>query len=71
VLCRCGHELGPAGSWKAGAARRVIDPAVHRRQVQLHEEMEIREYACPACGRLLESAVARIEDPDLVTAVLR
>jgi N-methylhydantoinase B len=70
MSCRCGEPLGTVAGWKAAAARRVVDAADHGVAVRLHEELELREHACPGCGALLESEVARIGAPDLVSIEL-
>ncbi|MFI1164496.1 hydantoinase B/oxoprolinase family protein [Streptomyces sp. NPDC020801] len=70
VVCRCGHDLGAGPDWKSGAASRVVPPQDHGPFIVLHHDLEIREHACPACGTLLESEVARHDAPNLVTAEL-
>lgn len=70
VRCRCGHALGQGPDWKPGAARRVVAPESHGPLITLHAELELREYACPACGTLLESEVARRGSAGLITAEL-
>jgi N-methylhydantoinase B len=70
VVCRCGHELGEGPDWKSGAASRVVPPENHGPFIVLHRELEIREHACPACGTLLESEVARHGAANLITAEL-
>lgn len=68
ILCRCGRSLsGPAGDWKHGALERTVVPLEHGPHVIVREELEIREHVCPSCGTLLESEVARVGEPDLVT----
>ncbi|BDH55438.1 hydantoinase B/oxoprolinase family protein [Tsukamurella sp. PLM1] len=71
VHCGCGARLGDAGNWLAGTARRVADPGDHGPYLRLHEGLELREYACPGCGTLLDTAVARIGATDLQTIELR
>lgn len=68
--CGCGHSFGAGPGWKANAAIRVVDEATHGPLLRLHEELELREYVCPGCGSLLESEVARVGAPPLVTAEL-
>ena len=70
MSCRCGEPLGDVAAWKTAAVRRIVDPADHGASVRLHVELEIREHACPGCGALLESEVARIGAPDLVSMEL-
>jgi len=66
VYTRDGAELGTPENWVSGAVRRIVDPTTHGPYIRLHEELELREYACPRSGRLLWSAVARKGDGDLV-----
>jgi N-methylhydantoinase B len=70
VLCSCGRDLGYGPDWKTAACTRVVDPASHGPMIRLHDELELREHSCPACGRLLESNVSRIGSPDLTTSEL-
>jgi N-methylhydantoinase B len=70
VSCRCGERLGSLVDWKAGAVRRIAAPSDHGTILALHQELELREHACPGCGSLLESEVARIGAPDLVSIEL-
>ncbi|NMO02016.1 hydantoinase B/oxoprolinase family protein [Gordonia sp. TBRC 11910] len=71
VHCRCGAALGPSNDWLAGTVRRVVDPLGHGSFLRLHEGLELREYACPGCGTLLDSAVARPGAADTLTIELR
>jgi N-methylhydantoinase B len=70
IACRCGEPLGTGGAWKSAAVRRIVDAGEHGRSIRLHEELELREHACPGCGALLESEVARRAAPDLVSIEL-
>lgn len=70
VFCRCGECLGGLSDWKAGATRSIADPHDHAVMLELHDQLELREHACPGCGALLESEVARIGAPDLVSIQL-
>jgi N-methylhydantoinase B len=70
VQCRCGFSFGPGPDWKPAAASRVVDPHEHGSLVKLHVELELREHSCPSCGTLLESEIARIGAPNLVTIEL-
>ena len=66
VRCRCGHQFGPAKeNWKTHAAQRVVPPAAAGPLVKLHNELEMREYACPNCGTLHSVDIAYKEDPPL------
>lgn len=70
VACRCGHRLAAGPDWKTRASVRTVPPSDHGPWIVLHPELELREYACPACGTLLESEIARPDAPGLVTAEL-
>ncbi|HVT69661.1 MAG TPA: hydantoinase B/oxoprolinase family protein [Trebonia sp.] len=70
VWCDCGLQLSTGPAWKEAAVSRVVDPASHGPLIRLHERLELREHSCPGCGTLLESEVAVIGEPDLVTAEL-
>lgn len=72
LSCRCGQALGPAdGDWKSALATRVVGAAAHGSHLRLHEDLELREHACPSCGTLLESEVARQGTPNLQSIQLR
>ena len=70
VLCNCGHDLGAGPDWKTAAHRRTVPAQAHGPLVRLHEELELREYVCPGCARLLESNVSRTGAADLITSEL-
>lgn len=62
-VCQCGRTLAPAAeNWKLSMATRITR-AEHRQTVTLHEQLEMREYACQSCGTLHGVEVARIGDP--------
>jgi N-methylhydantoinase B len=65
VACACGHVLSTvAEPWRAGACeQRSTDVSAFSRSTRLNEMLEIREYACPACGVLLSTDVARVGSP--------
>jgi N-methylhydantoinase B len=73
--CRCGHVLGSAeASFKhlAALARfpvQRIGPDVNPHKVN-GARFELREFYCPGCFTLLETEIARPEDPVLEDAVL-
>ena len=71
VACTCGSRLGPSDDWLSGTVRRVVAPRSHGDYLRLHEGLELREYACPTCGTLLDAAVARIGAADVLTIELR
>ncbi len=71
VACTCGARLGPSDYWLSGTVRRVVAPRSHGDYLRLHEGLELREYACPTCGTLLDAAVARIGAADMLTIELR
>jgi N-methylhydantoinase B len=69
--CRCGFDLGPVdGNFKDRARTRVVAPGEHGPRIRLHEELELREHCCPACATLLESEVARRDQPSRATITL-
>jgi N-methylhydantoinase B len=69
--CLCGADLGPAtASWKPRAHRRVVPPRDCGPYITLHEELELREFACSECGTLLEVEVARRGQESLDTVIL-
>lgn len=68
VACRgCGHDLGPTGEpWKQ-QARVVERPLKELAAVYTTgPDALLREFICPACGLLLDSEVARRDDPALL-----
>ncbi|MFC3961508.1 hydantoinase B/oxoprolinase family protein [Nocardia jiangsuensis] len=61
TACRCGHVLAESTRpWRANAGEQ-IEHDVHRVSLatRLSDVLEIRRYACPACGALLSADVAR------------
>ncbi|WP_229053492.1 hydantoinase B/oxoprolinase family protein [Aeromicrobium sp. Leaf350] len=59
--CRCGHVLAEgSGPWRQRAGERRIRE-VHEVSLatRLSEKLEVRQYACPSCGTLLSTDVAR------------
>jgi N-methylhydantoinase B len=70
VSCRCGHSFGAGFDWKQRAAERVAEATSHGPFIRLHPELELREFACPSCGTLLECEVARIGAPSLQSVEL-
>ena len=58
LACSCGHSFGRAEeSWKLAAARLALDGARMPPQIVVHEELELAQYLCPACGTLLATEV--------------
>lgn len=58
--CRCGTELGDSGAdWKDAAQQHVSGSRELDPSLVLHDELEIREFFCPACAGVLEVEVAR------------
>lgn len=70
VRTRAGALLGGPADWVSGTVRRVVPASAHGPALVLHDDLELREYLCPATGRLLWSAVARIGADDLVPVEL-
>jgi N-methylhydantoinase B len=71
LRCKCGCDLGEADkNWKDRAAvlRVGADAAGPRRK--LHEDLEMVEFLCPACGTLLSVDIKKRGDPFIVDAVL-
>jgi N-methylhydantoinase B len=59
VRCACGQDLGRRShNWKEASVMRVVAPDAHGPLIRLHADLELREYACPACGTLLASELA-------------
>ncbi|GAB3633864.1 hydantoinase B/oxoprolinase family protein [Microbacterium shaanxiense] len=71
VRTRAGALLGAPTDWVSGVIKRVVPAEAHGPYIALHEELELREYLCPASGRLLWSAVARTGAADLVPVEVR
>jgi acetone carboxylase gamma subunit len=44
---------------------RTVAAEEHGPHIVLHEELSLREQACPACGTLLEAEVIRGDAPSL------
>jgi N-methylhydantoinase B len=66
VFCDCGYDLGPAEqNWKVHAARGKLAPHELGPLIRLHEELEIRAWACPGCGVLHSIEIARIYETPL------
>lgn len=66
-----GYDLGPATrDWKAQAHMRVVAPSAFGPLIRLHEQLEIREFICPASGSLLEVEVVRKDEESLATMQL-
>jgi len=72
VACRCGTVLATTdGVWREHAAMAVTrDPHDVSRARRLAPGLEIRRYACPACGVLHATDVTRREYPHLQDLVL-
>lgn len=70
--CACGGDLGPIdGNWKDRAAVRTIPPEACGFHLHLHDELALREFACPDCATLLELEVLRKDEEPLWTMALR
>ena len=68
IACRgCGHDLCTASErWKDRA--RVIERPLREvaAAYTTGSDALLREFACPACGLLLDSEVAQRDDPPLI-----
>jgi N-methylhydantoinase B len=63
--CACNASLGPAReNWREYAARRLVPANDIINTPPIHDLVEIREYACPACGRLHAADICRKSAPD-------
>jgi len=64
--CACGHTLAPAQeNWREYAGCKLAAPADLGPRARLSEEIEMRRYACPGCGRLHAVDICRKGTPDL------
>ena len=69
--CRCGLDLGAQdANFKDRVGTRVVEPHEHGPRIRLHDELELREHCCPACATLLESELARRDQPSRATISL-
>ncbi len=69
----CGHALAPAGTaWKRHAALREVSMSgAGGKAYTGAPEAILRQFGCPACGRLLDTEMALPGEPfldDIVTA---
>jgi N-methylhydantoinase B len=63
--CHCGRVLAPARkNWREYAGCRAAAPAELGPTMRLNEQMEVRLYVCPGCGRLHAVDVCRRGAPD-------
>lgn len=64
VRCRCGQELGPAGSnFKLGALVRELplteaNPHVRDPALYIDNKVVFRHFYCPSCATLLQTELA-------------
>lgn len=65
IRCRCGYGLSKASEpWRRGAgARTSTDVHEVSLATRFSDELELRLYACPGCGVLLSTDVARRGSP--------
>lgn len=78
IVCRmCGHDVGGLRAlYKDGLARRdrpvtAAGPLIDEPSHFIDAELQFREFSCPGCGTLVETEVARAEDPVLSDIELR
>jgi N-methylhydantoinase B len=63
TACSCGFALGPLQeNWKEYATRATVPARAAGPWVILHHDLELREFACPGCGKLLSVEVAQKGD---------
>jgi N-methylhydantoinase B len=63
--CTCGHVLAPAReNWREYAGKHAGSPQAMGIALKVHELLELREYACPSCGRLHSVEVCRKGSPE-------
>lgn len=69
TVCRCGHVVGPAERNFKELVLEARFPIQHLGpQVDPHrlgDELEAREFYCPACALLLDTEVSHRDDPIL------
>jgi N-methylhydantoinase B len=71
LRCKCGSDLGDTDkNWKERAAVVRVGANVAGPRRKLHEDLEMVEFLCPACGTLLSVDVKKKEDPFIVDAML-
>lgn len=64
--CECGASLGSASqNWKSFARSKSVAAHVLGPRIRLHDQLEVRMYACPSCGRLHGTEVKLIDDDPL------
>jgi len=67
----CSHQLAPAGtSWKKAAALSTVPVrTLPGTGSNVEPRVVLRRFACPQCGRLLDTETAMPEDPFLEDVV--
>lgn len=70
--CMCGNAFAPADeNPKLYLGRSTAEPAEIGTRIRLHPEIEVRRYACRACGRQHFVEVARRGDPPVFDVEVR
>ncbi len=65
TVCTCGFVIAPAAeNWREYAAARVAQPDDVAVNMLVHAPLELRQYACPGCGRLHAADLCRAGAPD-------
>jgi N-methylhydantoinase B len=65
TVCTCGHAIAPAAeNWREYAAARIVEPDDVGVNLMVHTPLELRQYACPGCGRLHAADLCRVNGPD-------
>jgi N-methylhydantoinase B len=71
VRCKCGCDLGDADqNWKERAAVLKVEADAAGPRRKLHEDLEMVEFLCPACGALLSVDIKKRGEPFTLDAAL-
>jgi acetone carboxylase gamma subunit len=72
LVCRmCAHEIGPATeNYKLQCAMterplKAVNPHLLDPKTYVDDKIVFRNYACPSCGLLIQTELARPTDPPL------
>jgi N-methylhydantoinase B len=71
VRCKCGCDLGDADrNWKERAAVLKVEADAAGPRRKLHEDLEMVEFLCPACGALFSVDIKKRGEPFTLDAAL-